>query len=236
MKRAGESYCQSGSLRRKALNADVHAPSRDLLYAVVAVALLFALPPLFKFGGHRPQPEILMLREISILPGQLPTPPPPSPDEVPPPPVETQAPILPLTMPGAASASPSLIPLQLEWNSRLPTVPASDGAAFPVQDFSPGELIFEQDEVAQPPRPVWQPQPNYPMGAKRAGIEGFVEIEAVVMSDGSVDHIRILRENPLGTFSQSAQNAVASWKFEAARHQGQAVNSRIRVTLEFRLK
>lgn len=208
--------------------------ARDVALALVCVLALFALPPLFRSANRPLPPETFVLRDVATL---RVSDPPPDPHE----PVEQAtaadrpANPLPLDMPSPAAAPPEPPPLLADWTPALPSLSGHAVMPFPVAAWEPGDIIFDEDDVDTPPRPLTQPPPRYPPGALRAGLEGEVGVEAVVLRDGSVDQIQITRESPPGVFGRAARAAVQSWRFEPARHRAQPVNARVRVTLEFQL-
>ena len=57
--------------------------------------------------------------------------------------------------------------------------------------------------------------PVYPELAKKMHIRGTVKVEAIVRPNGTVKSTRVLGGNPV--LVQSAEDAVAKWKFEAAQ-------------------
>lgn len=85
------------------------------------------------------------------------------------------------------------------------------------------------------PRPVRQVDPPYPRGQRDSGEEGEVWLEGLVMADGSVGWLRILRE-PNREFGEAAVASVRQWEFEPARHGGGAVNAVAIFTVTFRLR
>jgi protein TonB len=87
------------------------------------------------------------------------------------------------------------------------------------------------------PRLVREVKPNYSAEALRARIEGHVELEIVVLPDGSVGRIRIVRSLD-GRFGldQEAIDAVRRWRFEPGRQSGKAVAVRVPVELYFTLR
>jgi TonB family protein len=78
--------------------------------------------------------------------------------------------------------------------------------------------------------------PDYPSAAKERGIEGSVILEVVVLRDGTVGEVSVLRRRPEGWgFEQAATGAVKQWRFEPARHEGVAVDAVFTTTIEFDL-
>ena len=79
--------------------------------------------------------------------------------------------------------------------------------------------------------------PEYTSDAMRAKIQGTVEVEAIVMPDGSVGQIRIVRslDDRFG-LDQKAVEAVRQWRFEPGRRQGQPVAVIVTIELTFTLR
>ena len=208
--------------------------ARDLAVAVACALALFALPPVFRLANRARAPEAYVLRDVATLtlpPAQPPPPPSVDPERAEDRPADSR----PLVMPSPAVAHAPPPPLLTDWSPPLPSLFGSSLAAFPVAEWTPGDLVFDQDEVDSPPRPLAQPPPRYPPMALRAGLEGHVDIEAVVLADGRIERIRVVDETPRSVFAQAAIAAVGRWRFEPARHRDHPVNARIRVTVEFKL-
>jgi periplasmic protein TonB len=90
-----------------------------------------------------------------------------------------------------------------------------------------------------PPRLIKEVKPNYTGDAMRAKLQGVVEMEALVLADGSVDPggIRITRslDAALG-LDQQAIIAVKQWRFRPGTYRGQPVAMRVNVELTFTLR
>ncbi len=80
-------------------------------------------------------------------------------------------------------------------------------------------------------------KPNYTADAMRAQVEGLVELEILVLEDGSVGNVRIVRslDSRFG-LDQEAINAVRRWRFDPGRRLGKAVATRVGVELSFNLR
>jgi len=76
-------------------------------------------------------------------------------------------------------------------------------------------------------------EPDYPRIAREAGIEGWVDLEFVVRSDGTVASARVLGAEPAGTFDDAAVAAVSRWRFEPVLRDGRAVDQRARMRMRF---
>jgi periplasmic protein TonB len=87
------------------------------------------------------------------------------------------------------------------------------------------------------PRLVQEVKPNYTADAMRAQVEGLVELEIVVLPDGSVGRVNIVRSLD-GRFGLDAEaiRAVRRWRFDPGRRAGKAVAVRVGVELSFNLR
>jgi TonB family protein len=98
---------------------------------------------------------------------------------------------------------------------------------------------FPMGNGVTPPALIKEVKPNYTGDAMRAKVQGLVEMDAVVLADGSVDpgRIRITRSLD-ATFGldQEAMIAVRQWRFRPATFKGQPVAARVSVVLTFTLR
>ncbi|HUF48375.1 MAG TPA: energy transducer TonB [Vicinamibacterales bacterium] len=86
------------------------------------------------------------------------------------------------------------------------------------------------------PELVRREMPRYTGEAMRAKIQGLVELEAVVLPDGTVGDVRVVRSLDARTgLDQEAIRAARAWFFKPARHKGEPVSMLVRLVLEFRL-
>ncbi|QWP74626.1 energy transducer TonB [Lysobacter sp. K5869] len=80
------------------------------------------------------------------------------------------------------------------------------------------------------------PPPNYPIEAVRAGITGTVELEILVGLDGKPVDVLIVRSSGNRALDQAARKVVLQrWAFQPAMENGQPVQARGRVPIEFKL-
>lgn len=80
------------------------------------------------------------------------------------------------------------------------------------------------------------PPPSYPAEAVRAGITGTVELEILVGTDGKPVDVLIVRSSGNRALDQAARRVVLQrWLFQPAMENGQAVQARGRVPIEFKL-
>jgi protein TonB len=75
----------------------------------------------------------------------------------------------------------------------------------------------------------------YPQEAIDRCIEGWVQLEFTVLSDGTVSNVRVINASPSGIFDDAAKNAIRRWRFEPKVENGQAVEEVRRHRIMFKL-
>ena len=75
--------------------------------------------------------------------------------------------------------------------------------------------------------------PQFPDVARARGIDGWVDLQFVVGSDGVVSDLSVVGAQPVGIFEQAALDAVRHWRYQPMLHDGQAVSQHARVRLRF---
>lgn len=87
------------------------------------------------------------------------------------------------------------------------------------------------------PRILREVKPHYTRDAMKARIEGIVEMEVVVLRDGTVGRIRIVRSlDRVFGLDQQAVQAVQQWRFHPGMRFGRPVAVLVTVELTFTLK
>jgi TonB family protein len=86
-----------------------------------------------------------------------------------------------------------------------------------------------------PPSLLREVKPDYTEDARRRGINGEVELEIVVRSDGTVGDVRLVRGLGAG-LDQRAIDAVRQWRFAPARRFGTPVDVLVQIAVEFRIR
>ena len=102
-----------------------------------------------------------------------------------------------------------------------------------------GGGVYQIGNGVTSPQLIKEVKPNYTGDAMRAKLQGVVEMEAVVLPDGSVDPTRIKITRSLdSTFGldQQAIIAVKQWKFRPGTYKGQPVPVLVNVELTFTLR
>jgi TonB family protein len=86
------------------------------------------------------------------------------------------------------------------------------------------------------PRKVHNVFPVYPPAMRDAGREGVVPVEAVIGVDGLVHSSRVLSSQVHPEFATAALDAVRQWRFGPTLLNGDPVEVRITVSVEFSLR
>ena len=86
-----------------------------------------------------------------------------------------------------------------------------------------------------PPRLLREVKPRYTEEARRQSIEGDVLLEIVVLADGRIGSIRVVRSLGHG-LDDRAVDAVRQWRFAAAERYGTPVDVLVEIAVEFRLR
>ena len=164
---------------------------------------------------------------------------------------EAFAPVLTLRGPGSISRRVAGNPARLELTVPAEgtfTVGVTSGQAnqtgdytlqFTLREDTTRNVIYGPDAVDRAPAPAGGIDAvvgrlTYPEIAIASGVEGDVEVEVVVNADGTVRSARALNDPGLG-LAEAAVAAVRASTFVPAQRQGQAVNSRLLLTVPFRI-
>jgi TonB family protein len=123
----------------------------------------------------------------------------------------------------AASAQPPAV----EVAAQQPTAPAPKPW--------PPEGVFRPGPGIVSPKVVKHPHPSYTPEAMRAGLEGEVFMEAVVLTDGTVGEVRVTR--PLDPrLDDQAVRTLKQWEFEPGRRDGVAVPVVVEIQMTFSMR
>ena len=85
-----------------------------------------------------------------------------------------------------------------------------------------------------PPRVLREVKPDYTEAARRAAVEGDVLLEVVVLADGTVGRVRLVRGLGFG-LDERALAAMREWRFHPAERRGAPVSVLVEVAMAFRL-
>lgn len=79
------------------------------------------------------------------------------------------------------------------------------------------------------------PKPKYPESARQKGREGMVLLRVLVNEEGRAKTIEINRSSGDDSLDRAASEAIQQWRFIPARYGQKAVESWIRIPVDFRL-
>lgn len=82
--------------------------------------------------------------------------------------------------------------------------------------------------------PIVDAQPSYPLLTQHMNVQGSVVLQALIGADGVVENMRVL-SGP-GILASAAQQAVREWRFKPIVQNGQAVESKATITVNFTIK
>jgi TonB family protein len=85
-----------------------------------------------------------------------------------------------------------------------------------------------------PPRPIFQPEPEFSEEARKAKYQGTCTVELIVGIDGHPSDIHIASSLGMG-LDEKAIEAVKNWRFEPALKDGHPVPVRIQIEVDFHL-
>jgi TonB family protein len=93
--------------------------------------------------------------------------------------------------------------------------------------FSPKEVDVKAEITARP-------QPTYTREARRVGVQGLVILKVLLLADGKLDRIRVVRRLPYG-LTENAIRAACEIQFKPALKAGKPVSQWVTLEYGFRL-
>ena len=100
-----------------------------------------------------------------------------------------------------------------------------------------GGGVYRPGNGVESPVVLHEEKPLYTAGAMRAKVQGIVEVEAIVMTDGTVGQVQIVRslDDRFG-LDEKAIEAVKRWRFRPGTRQGKPVAVLVNIELTFTLR
>lgn len=105
----------------------------------------------------------------------------------------------------------------------------------PDLDIDAGLDLGSDIRIARELTPLVRIPPEYPPGAGRKKIEGYVILRFLVTESGAVAEPEVLRSEPAGVFDRAAKRAVLKWKYQPQIRNGEPVTVMSMTRLTFRL-
>jgi TonB family protein len=78
--------------------------------------------------------------------------------------------------------------------------------------------------------------PQFPVSARTKSLSGWVDVQFMVNTDGSVSNLNVVGAEPVGVFEQPATDAVRRWRYQPILRDGHPINQRARVRVRFALE
>ena len=100
---------------------------------------------------------------------------------------------------------------------------------------APAQNVYSRKDGVSAPRATYRPDPPYTEQARKAGLQGSVDLQIVVNGDGTVGAAKLLKGLGMG-LDQSAESTVRKWKFKPGLKDGKPVAVRVVVTVNFILQ
>lgn len=119
---------------------------------------------------------------------------------------------------------------------KLPAIAATGGTpqiALPANTKAVPKLAAPPPEIRTAGYLIKKVAPLYPAMARNARIQGIVDLQLHITPEGKVDRIELLQGQPV--LAGAAIDAVKQWRYEPARLNGNPVEMRTRVKLNFEL-
>jgi len=151
--------------------------------------------------------------------------------------IETPKPVRPMT---PTPAAPAQLTMREEPPARVPppalhpAVRGDGGASMPGRDGATSEGNPGVTVQAHPSY-LKNPEPEYPLAARRRREQGVVILKATVTATGRVAAVEVERRSGFPLLDESALKTVRGYEFEPARRGGTPVESQIEVPVRFKL-
>ncbi len=166
--------------------------------------------------------------------------PPPLTQDTPPPQVQVTpaaappAAAIPVPVPDAQAPEEQTIMSQEEIATSTPGMAeAGEGQQIVVAPSDEMPAFGEYVYVEELPEPVKRVTPTYPDLARDAGVDGIVQVQALVGKDGRVRDVRVVKSIPM--LDEAAKAAVRQWVFKPALSNNKPVAVWVGVPVKFSL-
>jgi protein TonB len=116
--------------------------------------------------------------------------------------------------------------------ARSPQTPPN--SAGPSSDTGGEKTFIAGKDGTTIPSCYHTPSPPYTQEARAAKFEGIVLVEGIIMPDGKIQSVRIVKSPGLG-LEGSVLSTLKNWKCKPATHEGKPVPVRIPIEFTFRL-
>ena len=221
--------------------------------SVVAIAVALHLAVLTAWQSQPPSAPVLEHENevtVALLPAPV--------AQIEIPPVKPPLRVAPVQPPRIEKIAPAPLPVEsVEQSDDAPAIMHSEPqqviAAVPV--IAPvaaiGPVIAPVAAIAPVVAPSTQATPdvepdykasylnnhlNYPMAARRMGLQGRVVLDVEVLAEGLCGQVNVRQSSGHEVLDNAAMQSVKTWKFIPARHAGDAVTRWFMLPIQFSLK
>lgn len=106
---------------------------------------------------------------------------------------------------------------------------------------NPNDLLGEiaknaamsEGTVDTKPRVLSRSPMTYPAGAMKKRIKGYVLINLLIDTDGSIEAAKVLQSSPPGVFDSAALSGIRSWRFAPGKYKGRPVKVWVKQKVRF---
>jgi protein TonB len=110
---------------------------------------------------------------------------------------------------------------------------AGPASAAPVIAAKPALQVIRVSQDVSNGLLIKRVQPLYPTLATQMRVEGEVELDATITTDGNISDIKVLKGDPM--LARAAVDAVRQWKYKPYLLDGQPVQLQTQITVNFKL-
>ena len=118
--------------------------------------------------------------------------------------------------------------------TRLPALPPSPETRPAAATSLPG-VVYKPGDGVSPPRATHQVKPQYTADAMNAKVQGSVKLEVVVLPDGTVGDVTVVRSLDT-SLDLEAIKTVRQWRFEPGTKDGKPVPVQVEIEMTFTLR
>lgn len=150
------------------------------------------------------------------------------------PPVEMAIQPQPVSPPEPITVAVAPVAAAITPQTTVPPTPerGDNSSALPGRDVT---TVEGKPTAKAEPDYLKNPEPEYPLAARRRGQEGLVLLNVTVSGAGRATEISLKQSTGYELLDQAAIKAVREWEFEPARIGSVGVESKIEVPVRFRL-
>jgi protein TonB len=160
-------------------------------------------------------------------------------------PVQSHATVSPVKTVPTKSVTPtteSIMPATVPIHTQTAQVneqaiePITDPRTEQITEIPPAKTIEEYTPPSFSAEYLHNPEPKYPLMARRRGEQGHVLLQVTVSETGQAVIVVVLQSSGYALLDQSAVRAVKNWQFVPATANRQAVTAEVKIPVRFILE